>query len=255
MALGVEPAPAADDAGAGDPGRRLEDDIVGDPAPVGSRGERGPARQLAGHQVELGLVVLGGAADVEPVVLAEPSVEGDAVGEEPGKELPLDRHHPPLGDAAEQLSLEQVDARVDRVRRHPAGIRLLDEPENAAGFSGLHEPVRRRIGHGEQGDGGGRPAILVEAEHGGEVGVGQDIAVEHEDEPTHEVDGVADAARGAEGIRFHRVAQLDAVCRSVGQDAAHFLHHVGAGGEEHDRFALLEVFHCGAENEVFGRFE
>src|SRR3989454_1670332 len=129
VALGVEPAPGADDARAGDLGRRLEGDIVGDPAPVGSRAEREPGGQLAGHEVELGLAVLGGAADVEPVVPADPSVEGDAVGEEAGKELPLDRHHPSLGDAAEELSLEQVDARVDRVRRHLSGIRFLDEAE------------------------------------------------------------------------------------------------------------------------------
>src|SRR6266545_1968534 len=143
-ALGVEPAPGADHAGPGDRGRRLECDVAGDPAPVRSGDEAGPGGHLAGHQVELGLAVLGGAADVEPIVAADPAVEGDALGEEAGKELALDGHHPSLGDAAEQLPLEEIDARVDRVRRHEGGIWLLDEAQDTAGLPELYETVRRR---------------------------------------------------------------------------------------------------------------
>ena len=56
------------------------------------RGGVSVGRDAARHQVELPCAVLRRAADVEPVVVGDPAVERDAVGEEAGEELALDRH-------------------------------------------------------------------------------------------------------------------------------------------------------------------
>ncbi|OLB93808.1 MAG: hypothetical protein AUH30_19130 [Candidatus Rokubacteria bacterium 13_1_40CM_68_15] len=47
----------------------------------------------------------------------------------------------------------------------------------------------------------------MEAAHHREIGIGEDVAIQHEHRPPRQVGGVADAAAGAEGLRLDHVAQ------------------------------------------------
>src|SRR6185436_3675233 len=89
----LDPGARADHARAGD--RRVWGDLDArrDGAPVGGRAEgREGAGDPPGQQVELALAVLGGAADVEPVVARDPAKERHAVPQQPGERLALDGH-------------------------------------------------------------------------------------------------------------------------------------------------------------------
>ena len=69
-------------------------------------------------------------------------------------------------------------------------------------------------------------------EHGAEVRVGEDVAVEDEDEAGHALHRVPYSARGAERLFLHDVGQAHAPGGAVAHGRAHRVHHVGAG--EHD---------------------
>src|SRR5262249_58947616 len=95
-------------------GRGPDQGGVGGGVGLGGAGRPGGGGHGGGHEagqeVELPLPVLVGVADVQPVVAGDPSVERDAVGEEPGKELALDGDRAVGGDAREELPLEDVEA-------------------------------------------------------------------------------------------------------------------------------------------------
>ena len=207
----------------------LDGDIVGNPSAVRAGEASKGGGDLAGHEIELSLPVLGRVPDVEPVVVSDPAVERNVVGQEAGEELTLDGHRRPLGNAGEQVALEDVDARIDRVRLHLGGVRLFDETKHAPGWAELDETVRRRIGDREEVDGGSRPAFFVEGQHRGQIDVREDVAVQHEDAATHQVDGVPHASPGPERLPLHRVPQADAVRGAITEHPAHLVHHVGAG--------------------------
>ena len=69
----------------------------------------------------------------------------------------------------------------------------------------------------------------MEAQHGRDVGVREDVAVEHDHPPAHEVRRVPHPARRTEGRLLDGVGELDAEAAPVAHRAAHLVDHVGAG--------------------------
>ena len=93
----------------------------------------------------------------------------------------------------------------------------------------LDEAVGARVGDAGEIDGRARAAGLVEAMHDGEIGVGEDIAVQHEHRAPREVGGVAHAAAGAERLALDDVAQAHAEVRAVTERLLHVVDAIGAG--------------------------
>jgi hypothetical protein len=187
---------------------------------------------VSGEEVELALAILRGAADVEPVGPGHPAEEGDAVGEETGEELALDGDGATRGDAGEQAAVEQVDAGVHGIRGDLGGIGLLDEAPYRAAIAQLDEAVRGGVGHPGQVNGRRRLPLGVEGEHGAEVRVGEDVAVEDDHEAGHAVHRVPHPARGAERLVFDHVGQAHAPGGAVAHGRADRVHHVGAGQDD-----------------------
>src|SRR5882672_1873440 len=229
----------ADDARARD--RRVRGDVGARRDGAAVRGRPG-GRERGGdpprQQIELALPVLARAADVEPVVAGDPAEERHAVPEQPGERLALDGHRAAGGNRGDHLAVERVDARVDGIHRRLAGRRLLDEAPDAPVRLELHEPVLAGIGDAGEVERRARAALGVEAQHRGEIEIGQDVAVQDDHEPAYEVHRVADAARGAERVRLHRVAEPHPVGRAVSHDPPDLVHHVGAG-QDHVGDAVL----------------
>ena len=151
------------------------------------------------------------------------------VFEQSREELPLDGHRAAPGDAGEQAPVEHVDAGVDGVGRDLRRIRLLDEAPDAAALPQLHQAEGGGVGHPREVQRGRRAARLVEGEHRAEVGIGEDVAVEHEHAPVRDVHRVAHPARGAERLVLHRIRQPHAPGGTVAHGGPHRVHHVGAG--------------------------
>ena len=191
---------------------------------------------LAVEHVLVGLDVGLEGADVLPVALghvAEERLAGlEQGGEHVGREV--DRPRPPV-DEVEDLGLEDVDAGVDGVAEHLAPGRLLEEALDAAVVARDDDAELERVLHGLEADGGHRLLLLVEADDGRQVDVGEDVARDDEEALVELVHGVAHRARRAErrllGGVHHAHAELGAVAE-VGAD--------GVGQEGHGDDDLVE---------------
>src|SRR5262249_5473164 len=78
-----------------------------------------------------------------------------------------------------------VDAGVDRVGGAVGGTRFLDEALHRAVTQELEEAIRARVLDAGEEDRGARPAVRMGAEHRREIGIGEDVAVEHPHEDAH----------------------------------------------------------------------
>src|SRR5262245_50806828 len=102
---------------------------------------------------------MGGAvgcrfADVAPVRRRAPAVTRDALGDEAGKELALDRARAVERDALEQRGVDEIDPRVDRVGGDLlSGGRLLAKRTQPSVGSGLDQAILARVWYRLQIDG------------------------------------------------------------------------------------------------------
>ena len=120
----------------------------------------------------------------------------------------------------------------------PALIVLVVIGSSAVGFSRnagqpavgveLDQAEGARVGDRHQEDRRARSARLVEPAHGGEVGVGQDVAVEHEDGAAREIGGVPNAPAGAERLGLDHVAQPHSQLLAIAQGLPHVVDAVRA---------------------------
>ena len=124
-----------------------------------------------------------------------------AAFDERGKKLrSIDQGHP--WDAIERVRLEDIDSGIDRVAGDLVRVGLLQKPLDVALSVGFHQPVGARVFDRRQDDGGLRLALPVQGDHGVEIHVSQDVAVEHHDGLVERLASVADRACGAERFRL-----------------------------------------------------
>src|SRR6266545_746208 len=219
------------------------------PAPI-TRGAVAETRapRTASPQIELGLAVLFGTADVDPVAVADPTKEGQPVAKETGEELAFHGRDPTRRDARQQGAVEHVDAGVDGVGRALRRAGLLDEACHSPVTRQLDQAVGTGVAHARQENRRPRPALGVEAQHVGEVDVGQDVAVEHDDEAalevapgvtpavtpgvtpgvTQEIGRVPDSSRRPQRLRLDGIVEPDAPGGAVAHDAPNLVHEIGA---------------------------
>ncbi len=137
-------------------------------------------RHLALEDVERRLQVALGSADVEPVPAG--LVAEQALADQGREHVALDRDPGSGGrHLVEHVALEDVGAGVDQVGVDLVRAGLLDELAHRQVGVAPDQPVGRRILDSDQGQGGPRAGLLVLAQLGGQVDVGEDVAVEHEE--------------------------------------------------------------------------
>ena len=68
----------------------------------------------------------------------------------------------------------------------------------------------------------------MEPPHLGQIRVGEDVAVQHEERSGYEIGGVADSPAGPERLVLDHVAEADAEVLGIAEGRAHVLHAVGA---------------------------
>ena len=148
------------------------------------------------------------------------------------EELALHRVRLVLRDQLEKLALQHVDAGIDGVRRDlfPAG--LLQEAAHATVGLELHQTVRGGVVDRHEIDGRRRLPLLVGAEHGGEVEIGEHVSVHDDHAPADQVGGVPHAARRAERLPLDDIAQPHGAEVLLGHDRADRLGPV-RDGEDH----------------------
>src|SRR5215831_6184346 len=164
------------------------------------------------------LQVLGRGADVDPVAVVDVGHERLAALDQRREITALDRPRRVLRDAIEGVGLEHVDAGVDRVAGDLVFARLFEEAADVAARVGLDQPVGARVLDRGQHDGRFGFALAVQAEHGGEVDLGQHVAVEDDDRLGQRITGVADRAARAERHRFDDVTDADAEPLALAED-------------------------------------
>ena len=112
------------------------------------------ARDLELHalveRVEVRLAVLLEVPDVLPVAVHDVAVDGPALLEQEREQLLGEVVRRPLGNVAEHLGLDHVDAGVDRVGEHLRPGRLLEEALDAAVLVGDDDAELERVVHALQ---------------------------------------------------------------------------------------------------------
>ena len=178
------------------------------------------------------LQVLLRRADVDPVAPVDGAEDAVAAREEGGEEDALDRRVHPGRHHLEDARLEDVDPRVDVVRRDLLGPRLLEEAQDPAVGVRLDEAVGRRVRHRCQQDRGLRLRGLVPGDDRRQVDVGQHVAVQDDGPLVEEVERVADGAAGAERGVLDGVADAHAERTPVAEDGLDALRAVGHGEDD-----------------------
>ena len=102
-------------------------------------------RDLLVERVEVRLPVLVEVPDVLPVAVHRQPVDGPPHLEQQRKELLGEVERPVGRDVLEHLRLEDVDARVDRVREHLAPRGLLEEALDPALVVDDDDPELERV--------------------------------------------------------------------------------------------------------------
>src|SRR5207249_5768601 len=129
--------------------------------------------------VAVDLEVLLGGADVDPVAAVHVGGHVVAAAEEGGEEGALDRVVHAGRHQLERRRLQHVDAGVDRVGGDLLRGGLFDEAAHAPVPVGLDQPVGGRVGDGREHERGRGPALAMPSDDGGQVHVGEHVAVEH----------------------------------------------------------------------------
>ena len=192
----------------------LADGQVAGPEPLGHGGG-----DVALEDVEGALQVALGRPDVEPVGLGGEAEE--ALADEPRPDLALDRDVAIGRDEVEHRALEHVGAGRDEVRVDLVGAGLLDELLDRLVVVQAHEAVGGRVGDRDERERADRPGRLVLGDLRGEVDVGQDVAVEHQEALVEELLGVLERAGRAARLGLLDEAQAQPELRAVAQHVAH----------------------------------
>ena len=179
------------------------------------------------ERVEVRLPVLVEVPDVLPVALGHVAVERPAHLEQEREELLGEVVRPVFGDMAQDLGLEHVDARVDRVGEDLAPGRLLEEALDAAVVVGDHDPELERVRDALEADRDQRLLLPVEADQVAEVDVAERVAGDDEERLVERLLRELHGAGGAGGRFLDRVADGDAVGLAVTEVAADGLRHEG----------------------------
>ena len=120
-------------------------------------------------------------------------------------------------EVVEDIRLEDVDARVDRVAEHLAPGGLLDEALHAPLVVGDHHAVLQGVVGASQDEGGERVVLGVVAQRLAEVDVGEGVAAdEHEGVVEVLLDALHAPGRPQRGL-FDRVDDLDAPLRAIAE--------------------------------------
>ena len=154
-----------------------------------------PAAQHIGLRLHVALE----GADVLPVVLGDVAVQRGTAFEQLRENVtrPVDRLA--RRDFLEHLGFHDVQPGVDRVGKHLAPCRLLQEPLDPAIIVSNHDAELKRVRDPGQGHRDQRALFLVEPHEPGQVHVGERIARDDQEGlVTQRVLGVPHAARGAE---------------------------------------------------------
>ena len=173
-----------------------------------------------------------GGAHVLPVALGDVAVEGPPGLEDRREHLAREVDGPSLGDEVEDLRLEDVDARVDRVAEHLTPRGLFQEPIDGAVLPRDHDAELERVRDAVQRQRGERRLALVEVHDGGKVQIGQDVARDHEEPIVQLLHGVSHGSRGAEGRLLGGVHHADVQLGSVAEVVAHRARHEGHGDDD-----------------------
>ena len=163
-------------------------------------------------------------ADVEPVAALLVSVQAPI--DERREHIALYRDVRPRGrHAVEHASIEDVSARVDQVGAGLLRTRLLDELGHRAIRSHAHEPIGRRVGDRHQPERRARSRALMRRELRGEIKIGENVAVEHEEPLVEQILGELQRPARAERARLLEVPQVDPERGAVAQHALNAIRH------------------------------
>ena len=215
-----------------DPGAGLDARVLADVArrhdarPGVDVGRRGDVQillaQHVGHRrvdgaledIEVGLQVALGGADVAPVATVHVAVQRARLGQ-PREHAALDAEQAPSRDHLEHLVLQHVHARVDERRALPLA-RLLQEAGDAAVVTQLDEAVSPGILDRGQEDRAHAALAGVQRRERREVDVAQDVAVEHVETAVVELVGaVRDGSRRAQRFGLDGVVDVQTVAGAV----------------------------------------
>ncbi len=181
------------------------------------------------ERVEVGLPVLVEVADVLPVALEHVPVDRAAHLEQQREELLREVVRPVGRHVAQRLRLDDVDARVDRVREDLAPRRLLEEALDATLRVGDDDAELERVRHGLQADGDRRTALAVERDERRQVEVAEGVAGDDEERVVELAGRKAHGTGGAGRRVLDRVLDVHAERLAVGEVAADRLRQEGDG--------------------------
>ena len=211
-------------------------DVRRDASPRTRQAGKWRRHEAAVHDVVVHLHVLLRRPDVDPVAVVDVGDESLIAFDERREVAPLDRPRDFARNPVEGIRLEDVDAGIDVVRRDFLGLGLLDESLDVALPVGLHQPVRGRVVHWREHDGGAGLALAVHADHRSQVQLRHDVAIEHDDRLGELVASVFDCSRRAQRYWFDDVSDLDA---QIGAVAEHLLDAARLVVEAEDDFVDL----------------
>ncbi len=227
----VDGAVLADEGGRVDARRGVDGRALADPDAGAELESRHVHLDLPVEDVLVRLEVGGGRAHVLPVAVGHVAVEGLAGIEDGREDLAGEVDRPPVGNAVEDLGLEDVDARVDGVAEHLAPARLLEEALDRPVFTRDHDPELEGVLDRAQRDGGQRLVLLVIGDHRRQVDVRQDVAGYHEKALGQLLARVAHRTGRAEGRLLGGVDHRDPELAAVTEVAAD---GVGQEGDRDD---------------------
>ncbi len=179
------------------------------------------------ERVEIRLPVLVEVADVRPVAVHRQPVDGPPHLEQQRKELLREVEGPVGRNVLEHLRLEDVHARVDRVREHLSPRGLLEEALHPALVVHDDDPELQRVRNGFERDRHRRFPLAVELHELREVEVAQRVARDDEKRVVELVRGETHRAGCPERRFLHRVLDPRAEALAVAEVAADRLRHEG----------------------------
>ena len=212
---GPDTTVVADEGGCDDRCRRVDLGALADPDAVAQQHGVDRDRDLAIEDVLVRLQVGVERAHVLPVALRREAVERLALLEELREDLRGEVDQATWRDVVEHNRIEHVDAGVDPVREHLAPGRLLQKPFDSPLIVGDDDAKVERVVHRLQGERGGGPGGVVEADELAKIDVGQHVARYHEEPLVELFAGVQHGTCRAERGLLRRVvdphAELGAV--------------------------------------------
>src|SRR5205085_3783287 len=184
------------------------------------------------ERVEVRLPVLVEVADVLPVAVADVAVDRAAHLEQEWEELLREVVRPVGQHVTQDLRIEDVDARVDRVREDLAPGGLLEEPLDAPVLVGDDDPELERVVDRLEADRHGGAFLAVEGAELAEVDVAERVARDDEEGVVEAIARELDRARGAERRLLDRVLEPEPERLAAPEVAPDLLRQEGDGDDD-----------------------